>query len=288
MLPNANDLKFFLTVANTLNLSRASERIGISQPALTMAIKRLEECVKAQLIIRQKTGVQLTKQGFTLVHLAQELLQMWDELTNDIHKDDKEIRGTYSIGLHPSVAIYTLEYFLPNLLIENSNLYFKLIHDLSRNITEDVISHKIDFGIVVNPIQHPDLMIKEIYKDKVTFWTSKNKNINNDIENPNAVLLYDPELLQSQTLLKKLPKKNILNRSVTSSNLEVITEMTGAGCGIGILPTRVALKSKTKLSEIANFPFYQDSISLIHRADRQKNLAGKKIKEAILKSLAGH
>ena len=61
MVPSAAELEYFLEVSSTLNLSRASERLGISQPSLSLAIKRLEQSVGTELFIRHKHGVTLTQ-----------------------------------------------------------------------------------------------------------------------------------------------------------------------------------------------------------------------------------
>jgi len=66
MLPSAAELEYFLEVANTLNLSRASERLGLSQPSLSLAIKRLELSIGTQLFIRHKQGVTLTQGNFSI------------------------------------------------------------------------------------------------------------------------------------------------------------------------------------------------------------------------------
>ena len=72
------ELKYFLEVANTKNLSRASERLGISQPTLSVAIKRLENSIGTELLIRQKRGVALTQAGKQLLIHAKQLLQYWE------------------------------------------------------------------------------------------------------------------------------------------------------------------------------------------------------------------
>jgi LysR family transcriptional regulator, cell division regulator len=287
MLPNASDLQFFLEVAKTQNMSRASERIGITQPALSQAIKRLEHSFGQDLLLRSKGGVTLTKSGEKLAYKARELLDAWEKLRDDAVKDGSEIRGRYSIGCHPSVALYTLGNYVPQLLQKFPDLDLKFQHDLSRKITEDVISFKLDIGIVVNPVAHPDLVIKELYKDEVTFWRSKKLNPNIELENDKKVLVYDPDLLQSQDLLAKLSKRKIeFQRSLTSTSLEVIRKLVVSGAGIGILPGRVVGSAMTKLELVdPKWPKYQDRICLIFRVDTQKSLAAKALIHFIFDSL---
>lgn len=63
MIPSVAELTYFLEVSNSLNLSRASERLGISQPSLSLAIKRLEQTIGTSLFLRHKHGVSLTQAG---------------------------------------------------------------------------------------------------------------------------------------------------------------------------------------------------------------------------------
>ncbi len=287
MLPNASDLQFFLEVAKTLNMSRASERIGITQPALSQAVKRLEHSFGQDLLLRSKGGVTLTKAGEKLAFKARELLDAWEKLRDEAVKDGAEIRGRYSIGCHPSVALYTLENYVPELMQKYPELDLKFHHDLSRKITEDVISFKLDIGIVVNPVAHPDLVIKELYRDEVTFWRAKKVNSNILLESEHKVLVYDPDLLQSQDLLGKLAKRNIeFKRTLTSTSLEVIRQLVISGAGIGILPGRVVGSALSKLELVdAKLPKYQDRICLIYRVDSQKSLAAKGLIHFIFDSL---
>jgi DNA-binding transcriptional LysR family regulator len=258
-------------------MSRAAERLGVTQPALTLAIKRLEDSFGQQVLLRSKTGVTLTRAGEKLVLQARSIIDEWNRISVDAAKDEAEVRGRYTIGCHVSVGMYTLTHFIPELLKDHSDLEIKLTHDLSRKITEDVISFKVDFGIVVNPVPHPELVLKQLFTDRVGFWSGPGKVQKN-------VLIYDPDLLQSQQLLRDMNKKgHVFQRTLTSSSLEVITSLVGSGVGIGILPTRVATRAKSPQLKLLDkdFPFFEDKIYLIFRADAQKSKASRHIGQKI-------
>lgn len=289
MIPSPAELNYFIEVSNTLNLSRAAERLGITQPTLTLAIQRLENSFGVPLLIRSKSGVKMTQAGHKLASQARLLFEEWQRIKDDALRSESEIRGRYVIGAHPSVALYSLPLFFTDLLLQNENLEIKFMHDLSRKITEEVISFNIDFGIVVNPWPHPDLVIKNLSTDEVSLWVSKKPNELQDPSSGKAVLICDPELLQSQELLKQLVKKGIhFNRTITSPSLEVITSLVAAQAGVGILPSRVATKSKELglklLSKEA--PKYSDKICLIFRADLQRSKASRSIAAFIEKRLS--
>lgn len=289
MLASPNDLTYFVEVAHTLNFSRTAKRIGITQPSLSMAIKRLEQAIGTELFIRSKNGVVLTKAGKRLLSHAKQLLQLWDSVKSESLASHYEIQGNFTLGVHPSVALYTLSSFLPKLLMDYPKLEIQLKHDLSRKISEEVINLSIDIGLIVNPTKHPDLIIDKLYEDKVTFWQRKEKNANQEIDSGEAVLICNPDLIQTQWLLKRIHRQGVkYKRMVTSNNLEVIADLTANGGGIGIIPTCVALRAyPDKLIPVPEMPYYHDEICLVRRHENRNIKAVQAIISAIKECFIG-
>ncbi|MGZ3768665.1 MAG: LysR family transcriptional regulator [Bdellovibrio sp.] len=287
MAPSFTDITYFLEVAQFKNISRAAERLGIAQPSLSAAIKRLEDCLGVTLFIRGRSGVQLTKAGKELSEQGRSLLLSWEQLRADINKKETEVSGQYVLGCHTSVALYSLSGFLPSLIQQYPDLEIKLAHDLSRKITERVISFEVDFGIVVNPFRHPDLVIRELCTDEVVFWTAPKPSSTQCLDKKKGVLVCDPNLIQVQKLIDDLEKKGRgFRRIIHSSDLEVISELTASGVGVGILPKRVATRiSIHKLKPLdEKLPVFKDKICLIYRVDAQKTYGSRIIIDAIKSS----
>lgn len=276
MVPNFSDLLYFVEIAETQNISRAAERLGVSQPSLSTSIKRLEDSLDTQLLLRTKSGVQLTKDGHYFISKIKELIQQWSTIRDGIKQSSTEAVGRYRIGCHSAVAQYTLTQFLPELLQQNPRLEIELYHDLSRKVCEQVISFELDIGIVVNPVSHPDLVIKEICQDTIQFWMSPSaKTVNKD------VLICNPQLLQTQDILLRLRKKKIeFPRIINSSSLNVIADLVASGAGIGILPSRVAKNHNFKAFG-KDMPHYSDRICVVYRADMPKSYANRLLIDAI-------
>lgn len=260
-----DDLRYFGEIAATQNLSRAAERLHISQPSLTLAVQRLERGVGATLLNRSKKGVSLTPAGNQLLLHARQLLTLWDDVRGSAQASMHDVQGVYSIGCHPSMARDIFRHFLPALLAEHPQLEVRIKHDVSRRVAEDVISLKTDMGIVVNPTPHPDLMVHKLTQDDVTLWQSAT------IADANkTVLVCDPDLTQTQELMRRMPKAGIhIKRLLTSSNLEVIAELTASGCGIGILPSKVAARAMTPLKPVVKAPSVRDTHCLIYRVENK-------------------
>lgn len=276
MLPSPAELHYFLEVTNTLNFSRAAERLGISQPSLSLAIQRLEKNMGAPLFVRHKKGVKLTPPGKHLLTQARELLQIWEHTKAKALESQQEVQGHIKLGCHSSMAIYLVSEFFPQLLTDHPALQIDLKHDISRIITEEVINLSLDIGIVANPIQHNDLIIRELFNDEVGFWINPKKH---NLPLGKIPVLCDFELTQTQSLLKQCKKKKInFERIININNLEVIATMTEKGAGIGILPRRVAQAMYPKsLQKVPNTPHYSDQICLISRPENSNLAAMKKI-----------
>ena len=276
MIPQYSDIQYFLEICEVKNLSRASERLGVVQPTLSQSMKRLEEAVGQRLLVRLKTGVELTKAGLAFRQKALGFIRQWSDILLDVKRKQEGLSGVFRLGCHPSVAMYTLDRFLPHLLKDHSEIEIRLSHGLSREILEKVVSFEIDFGLVVNPKRHPELVLKRLCLDRVSFWKSK------EIEIP-TTLIYDPHLHQSQVLLQKIKSKKTFLKFLESSNLEVIGHLTRKGCGVGILPERVA-KMYDLVHFHRDFPSFADELYLVYRADYQKSYAAKYIVDLILSS----
>jgi DNA-binding transcriptional LysR family regulator len=274
---NPNDLQYFAVIAQEGSLRKASTRLGISQPALTHSLKRLEVQCGAVLLERGRGGVRTTPSGQKLLSRSIPLLREWELLESVT--DVQEVKGLCRLGCHQSVALYTLGRFIPKLLADNPALEFTLQHDLSRKITQAVVESVVDLGLVVNPHHHADLVMTELCRDEVGLWHGDSKNARD------GVIIYDPSLAQAQWILRKLERaKKRFGRRIESSSLEVIRDLVMSGAGVGILPARVATagSSAVELKRLpGTWPSFQDKIFLIYKPHFTKTALGRTVVDGI-------
>lgn len=279
MLVSPTELYYFNEVCNTLNFSRAAERLGISQPSLSQAIKRLETFIGTPLFLRVKTGVKLTKAGCQLHTHTHELLTLWERVKSESLASCQEVQGQITVGCHSSVAKNILPFLLPKFLATYPHLEINLIHDLSRKIVEGVINLSIDLGIVVNPIQHPGIILHKLYEDEVSLWQANDSNWS---FTTGGTLICDPNLTQSQHILDTLRQQGKSNYTLlTSNNLDVIASLVTKGTGIGILPFSVVKPLTSLLKPVPLSPTYHDEIYLAYRPEQRHIKALKELMQAI-------
>lgn len=261
------DIIYFQEVSSSLSLTRASERLGITQPSLSISMKRLEKSIGNDLFIRHKNGVYLTQAGKQLLQHSQELIGLWQQIKQKAFDSENKIEGKLTFGCHSSVALYHLPDSFSQLLTEHRKLDLNFMHDLSRNITEAVISLKCDIGLVVNPIQHPDLVIIKVKEDKVTLWHNFSAQ---ELKEKEHTLLYDPALAQSNYILKQFKRPDMFTRFIESYNLELLAKLTYDKAGMAILPEGIVHSERGfPLTPLNGAPHFTDELCIIYRHENR-------------------
>lgn len=273
------DLKYFLELAQTLHLTRAAERLAVTQPTLSHSLKRVESEIGCELFVRSKKGLSLTSAGERLKHSASDLLGKWDEIKSSALAEVEVEQGVIKIGCHTAVAQYVLKEFMPEFLKKYPRIRLQLTHGLSRHMTEQVVSSALDVAFAVNPVEHPDLIIKEICQDEVSLWRAQGC-VNSD------VLLVDSNLLQSQNILAKLQKKKLnFARVIESGSLEVISNLVANQVGYGIVPERVVRQYQHhKLEKVKDAPVFHDRICLVYKNEFRRLKRGEAFLKAVRSS----
>lgn len=267
---NTNDLRSFLTTAKTLHLTRASKELGLSQPALSHSIKRLEVEIGEELFLRRKDGMILTKAGIYLLNHGQKILDELNFVSQYFKTGNDEKKTSLSLGIHPSVGSYVLPYLLKDL----KEFELKLHFGLSKDVTAMVQDGKIDCAVAINPYPHSNLVINTLSEDLFQLWCHKKAY-------DKTTLFFDPQLHQSHFLLRQLEKKGLtFERHIEVPNLELMAKLVYEGTGVGILPSRVIKNNYPKetivyTSEIK--PFH-DRICFVYSVENKYKVNLKEFK----------
>lgn len=270
MVPSPRELNYFLAIANIGNYSRAASKLGVSQPSLSLAIKRLENTIGAELFVRHKHGATLTPAGKKIFLQAKTLFDNWENIRLESADSHQQIMGEIVLGCHTTMALH-LRGFVPQLLEQNPKLNFHLKHDISEVITDQVIHSKIDIGLVSNPLQHSDLIIRKLGSTETGFWKGKGSRPTQNMKSHQLVIVCDPTIPRTPLLLKRWKNSKLKSaRIVTSTSLEIVADLTVAGAGIGILPACFAqLLYQGKLERVPDAPVFNDEFYLIYRKENR-------------------
>jgi len=166
MLKDFVKLETFLTVARERSFSKASAKLGISQPAVTQQIKFIEKYLACKVIERKKNGIKLTNEG-------EELYKIATRLEKEIHSSEKDIlkiinkQITFKLGASYTIGTYIIPGQCLNTIGEAINNDINLHIDVSDKIVEKLKDRKLDVGLIESPVMDNDLIYREWLEDEL-------------------------------------------------------------------------------------------------------------------------
>ncbi|PID47670.1 MAG: LysR family transcriptional regulator [Proteobacteria bacterium] len=165
MLKDFSKINTFLTVVREKSFSRASKKLGISQPAVTQQIKLLEGYIKAPIVDRKKNGIGLTKEGKELYKVAQKLEKFLSNLEKEVLRImDKKI--TFVIGASNSIGKYMVPCFLGDIKEAIGNdVSIKL--GTSSEVLALLADKKVDLALVRNVVPNNSILFREWISDEL-------------------------------------------------------------------------------------------------------------------------
>ncbi|MGC9159755.1 MAG: LysR substrate-binding domain-containing protein, partial [Terracidiphilus sp.] len=160
-------LKVFRVVAAHLNFSRAAEELLLSQPAVTLQIRALEEELGVSLFDRQGGRIALTPGGRSLLPYAQKLKDISDEAAAAVASTSEIQAGSLSIGASQTIGQYLLPNLLAGFLRSNPRVAITVISGNSDQMLESLIAHKTQISLVEGPALRKDVHIEPFMEDQL-------------------------------------------------------------------------------------------------------------------------
>ena len=160
-------LKYFITVAEELNITRAAEKLHMSQPPLSAQIKGLEEELDTVLFIRGKRRLKLTESGQMLYRRAKEILSLAEKTQSEIHSMGEGMRGTISIGLVEGMAPDIAAEWFAGFLELYPNIRFRILDGSTDDLLEKMRSGLISLAVITSPCDNSLLHSFHVGEEKI-------------------------------------------------------------------------------------------------------------------------
>lgn len=158
-------LKAFLVLARTLNYANAANELCLSQSALSLSIKTLEEELGGKLFKRNTRRVEITTEGQSLIPYAKKLLANWEEMEKDVKQRFKLNRGTLNIASMPFATHAVLPAVMHDFSQLHPNISFS-IHDITNEkIIEKVQEGIFEIGICFEPKANDQLIFQPLFNE---------------------------------------------------------------------------------------------------------------------------
>lgn len=286
-------LRAFLAVAQTLSFAQACARLHLSQPALSLAIKSLEESLGGPLLIRTTRSVSLTPEGEILLPLARRLLADWDNAEELLRQHFTLRLGKVSIAAMPSFA----GNLLPVALREFRGRHPRVnvaVHDvINEQVLEMVRDRRVELGIAFEPDSLDGLSFTPFYTDRFVAVVPADSPLATRRRVSWAELLEHSFItLQRPSAVRLLLEDSVAARhgrlpvAFESHQLVTVGRMVANGLGVSAVPT-LCLRQMEELGArcmALEAPTVERRVGLLRLADHRLSTAAQALADVLERS----
>ncbi|MDR0780039.1 MAG: LysR family transcriptional regulator [Pseudomonadales bacterium] len=237
-------LRYFHALASYGHFGRAADACAVSQPALSMQIKEMEEVLGGPLLERNARQITLTRLGEELVRRVRDILRAVDELGDIARAAQGPLTGVLRIGMIPTIAPYLLPKLIKRFTRAYPEIDLRVRETLTSKLIEELGEGRLDAAILALPVSEPTLTEVPLFDE--TFLLVRpaadqhqpvpSKKMLRDMK---LLLLEEGHCFREQALAfcnMRSPRQD----SLDANSLSTLVQMVGAGIGLTLIPEMAA------------------------------------------------
>jgi len=255
------ELRYIVAVAQERHFGRAAERCFITQPALSLAIQKLEEELGALIFERRKKQITVTPLGEKIVQQAQRVLEEAEQIAVIAAQGKDQLVGPLRLGVIPTVAPYILPDLVPILHKRAPAMPLEIEENLTANLSAMLKHGRLDAIIIALPYEETGVLRKPLYDEpfKVVVpathpWAKKRRIDATWLGNEKVILPHAGHCFRRQVLDQCPEISRSDEQGIQGSSLETIRQMVASGLGVTVLPCS-ALTAKHQNRHLVAVPF---------------------------------
>ena len=246
-----HQLRYFCSVVQAGNFTKAAEQEGITQPSLSDQIRRLEKSMGSELFVRLGRSVRLTHAGTVLYPYARDILNQAKRASGQVRQLETEIRGPLRVGVIPTVLPYLIAPNLGQFSKQYPEVEVVLVEDLTNGLVEKLLACELDLIIVSLPLKRADVICSEFLRDPLVLVTSKDHNLvsppdgtSPDLSGERLLLLKEGHCFREDMLTACKHGRAETAPTFESDHFGSIFPLVAAGAGVSIAPMMAAAHAK--------------------------------------------
>ncbi|AOE65003.1 LysR substrate-binding domain-containing protein [Pseudomonas corrugata] len=236
-------IRAFLAVAQSLSFAVACERLHLSQSALSLTIKALEEGLGGRLFSRNTRNVALTPEGESLLPLARRLVADWDNAEDEMRQRFTLQRGRVTLAAMPSFAGNLLPPILKTFRARYPNVNVTVNDVINEQVLEMVRDRHVELGVAFEPLQGSSLAFTPLYLDRFVAVVPLDSPLAQRSEIQWQTLLEQPFItLQRPSTVRVMLEEHLQARGMKlpvefeSHQLATVGRMVASGLGVSAVP----------------------------------------------------
>ncbi len=257
--------RYFEALARHGHFGRAADACAISQPALSMQIKELEETLGTELFERGARQVRLTNFGEAFALRVRGILRSVDELEDLARASQDRLAGRLRIGIIPTIAPYLLPAIIGNLSHMHDGLDIHVRETLTSKLVQEMADGRLDTAIVALPISEPSLTEVMLFAENfVLVRPSEDEGkpvpSRETLREMKLLLLEEGHCFRDQALSFCNMHSALPRELMDGSSLSTLVQMVSAGIGVTLIPEMaVAVETRSASVSISRFRSPQPS-----------------------------
>ena len=293
------ELRYIVAVARERHFGRAAEICFVSQPTLSVAVKKLEEELGVALFERSSGDVAPTPVGARIVEQAQRVLEQAQAI-KEIAKAGKDpLSGPFKLGMIYTIAPYLLPQLVRILHKRAPQMPLVIQENYTRLLREWLKQGDIDAAVLALPFEEPGFAIQPLYDEPFVValprehrWASRKSITAGELERETMVLLgaghcFRDHVLEACPELSRFQTgADGVQRSFEGSSLETIRQMVASGIGVTVLPSSSVPPKTPRDSLLAYVPFTRPvperRVVLVYRKTFPRRQAIDALRQAVL------
>jgi LysR family hydrogen peroxide-inducible transcriptional activator len=238
-------LRYFEALARHRHFGRAAEVLSISQPALSLQMKELEEILAAPLVERGSRQIRLTGLGEEVALRARDILRGVDEVASLAQASSWPLSGRLRIGIIPTIAPYLLPRVVNQLGARFPDLSLHPREAVTAKLVRDLAEGRLDLAMVALPVSEPALAEHPLFDEDFLLVRPASQSALpvprlEDLARMPLLLLEEGHCFRDQAIaackLPRTPKGEIME----GSSLSTLVQMVAAGLGVTLIPEMAA------------------------------------------------
>jgi LysR family transcriptional regulator, hydrogen peroxide-inducible genes activator len=277
-------LEYALAIGRTGSFVQAAEECFVTQPTLSMQVKKLEEEVGITIFDRSRQPVTVTDAGKIFLDQARIVVREKNRLMEVLSSAKGEVAGSFRLGIIPTLAPYLVPLFLPKFAERYPAVHLEVEEMTTAMITEQLKKENLDAGILATPLEEYQLHEHFLFNEPYVAYLSKKHSLWNkkqlkpdDIDAEDLWLLSDGHCMKNQVLQlcnRRKAQTNGTSFEFRSGSIETLRRMVETGKGMTILPWLAVPALSQKQQEAIRYfrtPEPVREISIVtHRAQLKK------------------
>jgi LysR family hydrogen peroxide-inducible transcriptional activator len=248
-------LRYFDALARHRHFGRAAEASSISQPALSLQVKELEDILGATLVERGPRQIRLTTLGEDFALRAREVLRSVDELASLARASTGPLAGRLRLGIIPTVAPYFLPQLIRHLADRYPDLELRPREAVTPKLVRDLTEGRMDLALVALPVSEPSLAEHPLFEEDFLLVRPRAQEDHpvptvDALREMPLLLLEEGHCFRDQAIsFCKLPPA-LSGEIMEGSSLSTLVQMVGAGIGVTLIP-EMAARIETRSASVA-------------------------------------